>query len=763
KFRQALITTPSYIDYENSCRLAGMEIEYAPMEVADQFTLSPEKLARQIRPDMLVFIGQPGNPAGMAIPADELRMLAAKFPDTVFVIDEAFADFLDDEFSLLPEVPENVIVLHSLTKFFAVPGLRIGLCFASEKNTAAIRAQIPDWSVNSLAQAVGVKLLRDSAGYIENTIETISRLRAKLIFQLLSIDGLKVFPGMANYLLIKRMRPDRNFYFTLLKEHHIAVRDCSNFKGLDESYFRVGVKTEAENDFLVAALKSTLGAEKKPETFYFPKHRRKPSLMIQGTCSDAGKSILTSAFCRILLQDGYDVAPFKSQNMALNSYVTVTGGEMGRAQAVQAEACRLDPDVRMNPVLLKPSTDVGCQVIVLGQPVENMKVKQYFSAKKELFNTVKSTYDSLERDHEVIVLEGAGSPGEMNLKDSDIVNMNMARYAESPVLLTGDIDRGGVYASFIGTVATFEPWERELLKGFLVNKFRGDASLLASAHEYVSDFTGKPVLGVIPYIHDLGLPEEDSVAFSFTRPCKKMDKTLDVALVGLNHIANFTDFTPFEIEPDVNVRKIRKLEELGSPDVIILPGSKNVLDDFAHIRKNGLAQAIMEHVRSGGWLVGVCGGLQMAGQVIEDPHGLESHLGSIDCLGLMPLRTVLHKEKCLKQTTGTLLATGSKVSGYEIHHGITETADEKLVSMVSNSGDKIGFASGRVWLTYLHGVFDDDGFRREFIDMLRVDRGLPPLKNVQANYNTENAFNRLAAVVRESVDMKSIYRIMGLK
>ena len=333
KIKKALITAPSYMDYENSCRLAGMEIEYFLLEEADDFVADTEKLSAVLRPEMLVFIGHPGNPAGTAMKPEAIRKLAAKHPDTTFVIDEAFADFGVADFTLLPDVPENVIVLRSLTKFFAIPGLRIGFCFASAALAGKIREYIPDWSVNAIAQEAGIKLLRDTAEYSRRTIENINHLRGRLSAQLAAIDGLKVYPGIANYLLVRRSRGGRDFYERLLKEYHIAVRNCGNFRGLDENYFRVGLRSETENDLLADAVRNVLDAA-RPAGFYLKKKRRKPSLMLQGTCSNAGKSILTAAFCRILLQDGYDVAPFKAQNMALNSYVTLDGCEMGRAQAV---------------------------------------------------------------------------------------------------------------------------------------------------------------------------------------------------------------------------------------------------------------------------------------------------------------------------------------------------------------------------------------------------------------------------------------------
>jgi len=711
--KKVLITTPSYIDYEKSSCKAKLEIKYIECNEADNFIPAIEDFTNKIESDMMVFIGHPANPSGTAMPKDELLNLIKSFPNTYFVIDEAFADFSTKNISLLPNFPENAIILRSLTKFFAIPGIRAGICFASPDIINRINTQIPDWSVNSIAQEITLKLLNECDEYSKNSVAEVSRLKNILITKLSKINNFKIYPGSANYILIKQIKPINNLYEKLLNKYHIAVRDCSNFRGLGKEYFRISIKSEAENNFLVTAIKDIISKDTSNHSCFIKIKKHKPSLMIQGTCSNAGKSILTAAICRILLQDGYSVAPFKSQNMALNSYVTQNGKEMGRAQVVQAEACRLDPDVRMNPILLKPSSDTGAQVIYMGKPIGNMGVSTYFNIKRELFGKVKNVYDSLEKDYECIILEGAGSPGEMNLKDSDIVNMNMARYAESPVLLAGDIDRGGVYASFIGTVATFEKWERDLLKGFIVNKFRGDASLLKSAHDYVENYTGKPILGVIPYVHNVGLPEEDSVSFSFIDRPEKSDKTIDIALISLKHIANFTDFSPFEIEPDINIRKVRTPQELGSPDVIILPGSKNVISDLDDIYNNGLAQLIKSKIETGTWLIGICGGLQMSGDTIEDPLNIESNQKIIKGLGLLPINTNLGKTKQLSITKGILTANSRKVSGYEIHHGRSYCKTEKFISMINKSGEAIGFAKSKIWLTYLHGVFEEDKFRRE--------------------------------------------------
>ena len=487
------------------------------------------------------------------------------------------------------------------------------------------------------------------------------------------------------------------------------------------------------------------------------------AIMLQGTCSNAGKSVLCSALCRILLQDGFSVAPFKAQNMALNSFVTRRGEEMGRAQVVQAQACRLDPDVRMNPILLKPSGGVGCQVVLMGKPVGNMSVDEYIQFKAEAFRSVAAAYDELASEFDVIVLEGAGSPAEINLKQHDIVNMRMAQHADASVLLVGDIDKGGVYASFVGTVELLAETERRQVGGFLVNKFRGDAAQLEPAHDFMQRRTGKPVLGVVPYLEELGLPEEDSVEFKAGRfdHSSAQVEGVEIALIDLPHISNFTDFDPLRLEPDVALRVVRDPDELSGADAVILPGTKNVMADLESLRQHGFA----ERLRSldGAVLVGVCGGFQMLGQQIHDPHGVESASSSIDGLSMLPITTTLAQEKTLLRAAGTHVVSGLPVHGYEIHHGVTDL--EGAREMIRRSdGQCLGASSpdGTVWGTYLHGVFDDDQFRRWFVDRLRERKGLTPLGAVQAHYDLEPAFERLAETVRAHVKLDQIYELMGL-
>lgn len=760
---RVLIPSPAYIDYEAASRAAGLPVKPIAMPEETGFAPSPEMISAELTTKDLVFIGHPVNPSGSLCKADDVRNLASNHPDSFFAVDEAFLDFVVNGESLSLNRPENVIVLLSFTKIFAIPGLRLGAAIADAALIEKLKSLQPCWSVNTLALAVGQKALKDT-GYVEKTKHYVAESRKSFFRELHAIPGLKVYLGSANFLLarIEKDATARELAGRMLK-HGIAIRVCDNYRDLDKRYFRVAVRTAEENEKLVAALKESLGHK---TIFSVSKAARKtPSLMFQGTCSDAGKSILTAALCRIMLQDGYRVAPFKAQNMSLNSFVTRDGGEMGRAQVTQAQACRLDPDVRMNPILLKPNTDTGSQVIVNGKPAGNMNVAEYIRYKPEAFEAVKTAYDSLASEFDAIVIEGAGSPAEVNLKQHDIVNMNMARYAESPVLLIGDIDRGGVFASFVGTLEILAEWERNLTAGFIVNKFRGDESLLSDAYNYMQDRTGKPVLGTLPYIKEMGLPEEDSVSFKrgdLDRAKGEKDQ-VEIALIDLPHISNFTDFDALRMEPDVHLKTIRSVHELNSPDVVILPGSKNAIGDMKHLEKNGLGRRIIELANNGTEIVGVCAGFQIIGKEISDPYGIESPNGdTVTGLGLLPVRNTIEKDKTLKRVTARHIPSGLQVHGYEIHHGIMAAGSVESV-VIGDDGSIIGVAGGNAWGTYLHGIFDADGFRRWFIDRLREKRGLTPLEKTSVVYDLEPALDRLADIAREHLEIKKIYRIMGIK
>ncbi len=760
--RRAVIPVPAYADYGAAAESAGMSVERISLREERAFIPDIPEIESALRGDEVVFLGRPNNPTGHFLPADALRELAGRHPLTVFVIDESFADFVTEESLLAAERPGNLIVLRSLTKFYAVPGLRLGGIVAGREIIRRLRAITPPWSVNTLAQTVGAAALRD-AEYAKQTRRFVHKRREELTGELETITGLTVYPGTANFLLVRIDRGGASaveLACRLLKDG-IAVRVCDNFAGLDGRFFRVAVRTAEENGRLCRSLRKALGGVRKTAV------RRTPVIMFQGTGSNAGKSIIAAALCRILLQDGHRVAPFKAQNMSLNSYVTRDGGEMGRAQVVQAQACRIDPDVRMNPVLLKPNSDTGSQVIVLGKPIGNRDFWEYTRDRIPPFAAAKEAFDSLAAEYDAIVMEGAGSPGEVNLKKRDIVNMNMALYAGAPVLIVGDIDRGGVYASFIGTMEVLSERERALVKGFVVNRFRGQEAFLAEAHEYVLRHTGRPVLGVVPYLRDLGLPEEDSVSFKDGLIDDRIPtgEYVDIAVIDLAHISNFTDFDPLRIEPDVRLRVIRSPEELDAPDAVILPGSKNVIGDLAALQASGMAEKIRTLARGGRTeVVGICGGLQILGTELSDPLGIESTSGrSLPGLGLLPVRTPLAREKTLTRVSARHADSGQAVYGYEIHHGLTGGGN--LTPLIRREdGETIGFGAdgGLCWGTYLHGIFDADGFRRWFVDRLRLRRGLAPLGRIAAVYDLEPAFERLAAQVRKSLQMDEIYKIMGL-
>ncbi|MFO7605606.1 MAG: cobyric acid synthase [Desulfurivibrionaceae bacterium] len=771
--RRAVIPVPAYSDYEKAARLHGLEVVQPLLAEENGFRPDFAELAAQLRDGDLLYLGRPNNPTGVSFAAEPLLALAAAHPGVYFAVDESFHEFISEESGLISAaMPDNLIVFRSLTKFYAIPGLRLGFVAASPATAALVGRQLLPWTVNTLAQEIGAKAVNDRR-YAKRSREYVRAAREELQAGLAAIPGLQVFPGEANYLLVKLENKGGSVARLAEKlladsARPIAIRDCVNFSGLGRGFFRVAVRSGRDNELLRDSLAAALTGRKR--AVIGDRRRKTPALMLQGTSSNAGKSVLTAALGRIFLQDGFRVSPFKAQNMSLNSYVTRDGFEMGRAQVVQAQACRLDPEVRMNPVLLKPSSEGGSQIIVNGKVVGNMTVDNYIDYKPVARAAACAAYDSLAAEYEVILLEGAGSPAEVNLKKHDIVNMGMARHAEASVLLVGDIDRGGVFASFIGTLEVMAEWERRLVAGFLVNRFRGQASLLNDAFDYLLDFTGKPVLGTIPYIRDHGLPEEDSVSFKagLYEKGKPAGDHVVIGLIDLPHISNFTDVEPFLTEPDLHLQIIRTVDDLNEVGsdlaALILPGSKNVISDLNYLRESGLAARIIELAAGTGLdIIGICGGFQMLGARIADPLGIESSGEVVEALGILEMTTTLAEEKTLTRRTAIHLPSRLKVHGYEIHHGRTVSNHARALRL--DDGSEAGAVSkdGRIWGSYLHGIFDDDDFRRWFIDMLRSSRNLQPLGGVVAPYDLEAAFDRLAGIVRESLDMDRIYRLLDLK
>ena len=485
-------------------------------------------------------------------------------------------------------------------------------------------------------------------------------------------------------------------------------------------------------------------------------------IMVQGTMSGAGKSLLCAALCRIFAQDGYRTAPFKSQNMALNSFVTRDGLEMGRAQVVQAQAAGVEPDVRMNPILLKPSSDIGSQVIVNGEVRGDMPAKEYFRRKKALIPDILRAYDGLASEFDIIVIEGAGSPAEINLKADDIVNMGLARLVAAPVLLAGDIDRGGVFAQLYGTVELLEPDERARICGLIINKFRGDVEILRPGLAMLEEKTRLPVVGVVPYLK-VDIEDEDSLSERLQQ--KNAVKPMDVAIVRLPHISNFTDFMPLEQHPLLGVRYVQAARELGMPDLIILPGTKNTVNDLLWLRQCGLETAVQKLARRGTPVLGVCGGYQMLGGMLDDSAGTESgRPQTLRGLELLPTRTVFTLEKRRAQVTATAAApfAGAALTGYEIHTGRTTVEGAPFCTLADGTPD--GCVQGSVFGTYLHGLFDSGELTEKLAALLCRRKGLAPETAAPLTMQAyrEQQFDLLADGVRRALDMSAIYAAMGL-
>ncbi|MFC2014536.1 cobyric acid synthase [Chloroflexota bacterium] len=499
-------------------------------------------------------------------------------------------------------------------------------------------------------------------------------------------------------------------------------------------------------------------------------------IMVQGTASDVGKSILVTAFCRIFKDDGFTVAPFKAQNMSLNSFVTPDGGEIGRSQAVQAEAAGIDPSVEMNPILLKPEGNGRSQVVVNGRPKMSTTAASYHELKSQLWPVVTEALDRLRSQYQVVVIEGAGSPAEVNLSQDEIVNMRLARYCQSPVLLVGDIDRGGVFASLLGTLWLLTPEELGLVKGLAINKFRGNLALLEPGIKILEEKAGIPVAGVIPYFRDISIAQEDSVSLEQPKP-QQSTFQIDIGVIRMPHISNFDDFNPLEKENGIRVRYVNSVKDLGSPDLIILPGSKTTVEDLDWLRESGLDGHITRLYRQGAFVIGICGGYQMLGQYIDDPEQVESAVLRQKGLELLPITTTFLPTKETHQVKGEVVsprgllagATGIAFEGYEIHMGRTESNEEGNAFCLKERSGKTsdildGYldSSGRVLGTYVHGLFDNQELRRVILSHIAQSKG-KLLNFDNETVRREDEYDKLADLIRNSLNMDTIYNIAGLK
>lgn len=496
-------------------------------------------------------------------------------------------------------------------------------------------------------------------------------------------------------------------------------------------------------------------------------HRK---IMIQGTGSSVGKSVLVAGLCRIFAQDGFRVSPFKSQNMALNSYVDIEGLEMGRAQVVQSEAAMEIPRAFMNPILMKPNSDNNSQIIIEGKPVKNMDAQSYFSNSDYLKEIAKKNYEIIERNFDIGVLEGGGSPAEINLREYDCVNMGMAELIDAPVILVGNIEIGGVFAALYGTIALLDEKDRKRIKGIVINKFRGDLELLKPGIEMLEkklkdDGLNIEFLGVVPY-EKLEIEEEDVLAKKInTRENKNAD--IRISVIRTDKMSNYTDFDALSHYPDVTLNYVFKADELGEEDIIILPGSKSTIADLQKLKDNGIYDKVIELHNAGTAVVGICGGFQMLGQEIRDPHKLEGDLEVIEGFGLLNTTTVMEKMKCTQQVKRELVedladtilegCENLKVRGYEIHQGVTDGNDKNITL----EGGYIFVAKENIFGTYIHGIFDNEKFTRNFLNNIRKRKGLEPLDySFSFSEFKENEYNKLANLVRENLDMSKVYKIM---
>ncbi len=488
-------------------------------------------------------------------------------------------------------------------------------------------------------------------------------------------------------------------------------------------------------------------------------------MMLVGTGSDVGKSIVTTAFCRIFKEDGYSPAPFKAQNMSLNSYATKDNFEIGRAQAVQAEACGIDCTTDMNPVLLKPTNNLSSQLVLHGKPAGNKSASEYFMKdnKAELFKEVQGSFDRLNSQYNPVVMEGAGSISEMNLWDKDIVNMRMAQYADAATFLIADIDKGGLFASVYGSIMLLPEEQRDLIKGIIVNKFRGDITLFESGKKIIEDLTGKPVVAIFPYFTDIFIEQEDSVALEKTlkEGSKEKENTINIGVVLLKSISNFTDFNMLEMTKGVNLIYIHNPEDIKDMDILIIPGSKNTIADLKYLREKHLAKAILTHHNEGKPLYGICGGYQMMGEVVHDPKHIEGEIDSMPGLGILPIQSVIEDGKTTRQCSFKMLDLDCEGKGYEIHAGVTSiSASERPLCQLDNGSHDGCYLSPKCWGSYIHGILDNKSVIESILNACEKSKGNIIVQDYESM--KEENYALLAKRTRECADMDYIYKCLEI-
>lgn len=756
KPKSALIIEPAFNEYRHALDLCACD-NVARKCYSDDIDISGYDI---------VFCCSPANPTGEILSKFQIDILYDKCEkaNAIFVLDSCFSDFCIESKRIVEklccniEKYKNLILVNAFTKYYGLAGLRVGFAISFDKNIiTGIKNNGQPWAVSTEAQEAAIAALKDY-DYEKKLLTLVESEREYLKSELRKIEGISKISGRANFILFESSKN----LLSSLEEKGFLVRNCDDFSFLPlddgKRFYRICVKKHDANVALINAIKDSLCIIKDK--------RKCACLMVQGTMSNAGKSFIVAALCRIFKNKGYRVAPFKSQNMALNSAVTEDGLEIGRAQAMQAEASGKKADVRMNPILLKPNSDTGSQVIVNGRVVGNISARDYFKVKKSYIPLIKKSFESLASENDVVIVEGAGSPAEINLKQDDIVNMGLAKILDIPVILAADIDRGGVFAQLYGTLELLDSDEKDRIKGLVINKFRGDVSILQSGIDKIEELTDKKVIGVIPMLH-VDIDDEDSLSERLNNVSNKK-APIRIAVIRLAHISNFTDFEPFEKNKCCSVMYVKSVDELDffNPHLIIIPGTKNTILDFYNLKTSGLEARINQYAAKNVPIIGICGGFQMLGKKISDPVCMENASPcEVIALDLLDVETVFTDDKELKQVNGSLpvidgffsCLSNLKYSGYEIHAGKSNGLNENFS----------GLAKDNIFGTYVHGIFDSDDIVKSLVNALAkrnnisLDNYISDADKSYFSYREEQ-YNKLAEEVESVLDMNYIEKIMGL-
>ncbi len=756
--KRALLLVPCFADYARACAAAGLETE------THSLLPDPPDLATFVELSQkadVVVLGNPNNPTGRLVSGLDEIIAHPALAHVHWIVDEAFIEVVEgaDRHSLLAKISaySNVLVLRALTKSWSVPGLRIGfLATANVAWMAKLREMQPPWPLSGIAEAwAKAHLNRSTLSAVRKSLESLAHERERLSLALAALPGLAVLPSDANFLMVHAPAKDTAALADALGRKGILIRVCNDFQGISATeYFRVAVRASKENDRLVDALEGVLRGD-----FRKGKPRRQKTMRtisVLGTSSNSGKSWVATALCAWLRRRGVRVAPFKAQNMSNNSAVTFDGGEIGRAQAVQAEACGLAPSVRMNPILLKPSGKTGSQLVVLGQARGHLKAHDYYQSIESLWPVVTESLEYWHSRCDALILEGAGSPVELNLMRRDLVNLRPACYLDGRWVLVADIERGGVFAQAAGTWSLIPAADRVRCSGLIVNKFRGDLSLFADAGEYFAPHFGAPFLGTLPYVGYLQPENEDSLSED---PASR--KTGDpIHWIRFPQVSNSQDSHPWQLDEGVRVEWVEEPASLDAARVVVLPGSKNTLADLAWLRASGMAEAVLAARQRGALIVGICGGFQMLGNSLSDPDGVAGERGEVRGLGLIPADTVFISQKEVR--TVNVSFEGENWEAYEIHMGRTTSAagSRGLLTVSDENGSRDeGVNCNGVWGTYLHGLFESGRMRSAIARAGGLAAHIP--SGVAFRTQRETLYNGMADLLEEHLNLEDLWRYVA--